>query len=158
MEKKSILIIEDKDVVGTLIQDILLGTGRYEVVHVSDGYQGLLKIIGDDSFKLPSDINELEDTIRRVACGGLVSMPLSKKFDLVLSDIRMPGIDGISTLKLIRKLCPDQAFVLITGYGIENRGKDIEAIGPNTVLQKPITNDELIVAIDGACGFVTPSS
>jgi len=158
MEKKSILVIEDKDVVGTLIRDVLISTGRYEVVRASNGYEGLLKIIGEDGSALPSDLNELEETIKLIAYKGLPPRPLSKKFHLVLSDIRMPGIDGIDTLRLIRKLCPDQVCILITGYGIENRERDIEEVRPKAVLRKPVTNDELVSAIDGACGVaISPS-
>ena len=158
MEKKSILVIEDKDIVGILIQDVLIATGRYEVVRAANGYEGLLKIIGEDSSALPSDLNKLEETVKLIAYNGLASRPLSKKFHLVLSDIRMPGIDGIDTLKLIRKLCPDQTCVLITGYGIENRECDIEEVGPKAILKKPVTNDELVSAIDGACGVIPSAS
>jgi CheY-like chemotaxis protein len=158
MEKKSILVIEDKDVVGTLIRDVLISTGRYEVVRASNGYEGLLKVIGEDSPELPSDLEELEETIKLLAYNGLPPRPLAKKFHLVLSDIRMPGIDGIETLRLIRKLCPDQVCMLITGYGLENRERDIEAVEPKAILRKPVTNDELVSAIDGACGIATSPS
>ena len=158
MEKKLILVIEDKIVVGTLMRDILIATGRYEVVNASNGYQGLLKIIGEDSFSLPSDIRELEETVKMIAYKGLESRPLSRKFDLVLSDIRMPGIDGVDTVKLIRKLCPDQNCVFVTGYGIEDHDEEIEELTPHCVLKKPLTNSELVSAIDEACGVVTQPS
>ena len=158
MEKKSILVIEDKTVVGTLMRDILIATGRYEVVNASNGYQGLLKIIGEDSFSLPSDIKELEETVKMIAYKGLDSRPLSKKYDLILSDIRMPGIDGVDTIKLIRRLCPDQNCIFVTGYGIEDRNEEIEELTPHGVLKKPLTNSELVSAIDKACGVVTSSS
>ncbi len=158
MEKKSVLLIEDKEVVGTLIRDILIGTGRYEVVYAPSGYEGLMKIIGDGIFTLPSDTDQLEKTINGISYKGLRSLPMSRHFDLVISDVRMPGMDGLRTLKLVRKLCPEQTCILITGYGTEDYRSDLEDIRPDAILRKPITNDELVQAVDLACGMATQPS
>ena len=79
----------------------------------------------------------------------------AEKPDVMVLELRMPGIDGIRTLKLIRRLCPEQVCVLITGYRIEDCLQELEELGPNAVLHKPLKNDELVQAIDGACGGVT---
>jgi CheY-like chemotaxis protein len=147
-KKKRVLVIEDKDVVGALIRDILLATGRYEVVSANDGRKGILKVLGDDKYPLPKDTKDLEQAISSIARAGLDTVPSSVRFDLVVSDIRMPGMDGITTMKLIRRLYPKTPLIFITGYGIKNREADIEQVAPAAILEKPMTNIELISAID----------
>lgn len=39
------------------------------------------------------------------------------KFDLVLLDIKMPGIDGVEVMRQIKKYHPDTRIIIITGYG-----------------------------------------
>ncbi|MBT3387369.1 MAG: response regulator, partial [Desulfobacula sp.] len=41
----------------------------------------------------------------------------AESFDIVLTDIRMPGMDGISLLKHIKKNSPDTEVIMITGHG-----------------------------------------
>jgi two-component system NtrC family sensor kinase len=76
-------------------------------------------------------------------------------FDVVLSDIVMPGADGIALANRLRKRKPDLPVVLITGYSREVRhavGADLE------VLAKPCTAHELIGALSRAISAHRPAS
>ena len=68
--------------------------------------------------------------------------------DLVVMDVRMPKLDGVSALHQIRAARPAVKAALITGYSVH---KDMELAGKEeqtTCLQKPFIFDQLIVAID----------
>lgn len=70
--------------------------------------------------------------------------------DLVLTDIKMPGMDGIEVLKKIKAMDADAAVIIITGHGdIENA---IEALkfGASDFINKPIRDEALTLAIDRA--------
>ena len=70
--------------------------------------------------------------------------------DLVLTDIKMPGMDGIEVLQNVKTLQPDAEVIIITGHGdIENA---IEALkfGASDFINKPVRDDVLTVAIQRA--------
>ena len=70
--------------------------------------------------------------------------------DVVVSDLRMPGTDGLELLKWIHDRQPDTRFILFTGYGdmqVERRAREL---GASDYLEKPISPDVLAHAIDVA--------
>ena len=77
----------------------------------------------------------------------------SESPDLVLLDIWMPGIDGIETLKQIKKENPFIPVVIITGHGtIETAVKAIK-LGAFDLIEKPLSIDKIIVTINNALNF-----
>ncbi|WDP88359.1 MAG: response regulator [Desulfobacter sp.] len=70
--------------------------------------------------------------------------------DIVLSDIRMPGMDGIELLKFIKTGTPDIEVIMITGHG--DLGLAIESLKMDAVdfITKPINNDILEIALKRA--------
>jgi len=69
---------------------------------------------------------------------------------IVLTDIKMPGMDGIEVLKRIKKESPDTEVIIITGHGdIENA---IEALkyGASDFINKPVRDDALSLALKRA--------
>jgi two-component system, NtrC family, nitrogen regulation response regulator NtrX len=73
--------------------------------------------------------------------------------DLVLLDIWMPGIDGIDTLKEIKKIQPATPVVMITGHGTIETAVNATKIGAFDFIEKPISIDKVIVAINNALNF-----
>ncbi len=67
--------------------------------------------------------------------------------DLVLLDIRMPGMDGIQTLRIIRQTNRDVPVVMVTGYGSEQLAKQSLQLGANHYLSKPFDNSQLIATV-----------
>ena len=73
------------------------------------------------------------------AIRGLMGHPV----DLVISDLRMPGADGLELLEWIHNNEPDTPFVLVTGFGspeVEEKARQLGAYG---YLEKPVSPDEL---------------
>ena len=73
--------------------------------------------------------------------------------DLVLLDIWMPGIDGIETLKEIKKENPNVQVIIITGHGTIETAVKATKLGAYDLIEKPLSIDKVIVAINNALNF-----
>ena len=74
----------------------------------------------------------------------------ARPFDLCVSDVRMPGLDGVQTLEKLRGLDPDALVVLMTAYGSIQSAVDAIRRGAFDYVTKPFEIDELAVAIERA--------
>jgi DNA-binding response OmpR family regulator len=64
-------------------------------------------------------------------------------FDLVITDIRMPGLTGLDILPRIRRLKPETPIIVMTGYGSDDvRRRSLER-GATAYLEKPIPLSKL---------------
>lgn len=70
--------------------------------------------------------------------------------DVVLLDLRMPGIDGMSVLKKIKQKWPETEVVIITGYPNIESAKEAVRLGAYDYLAKPVGPDEVINVANGA--------
>jgi two-component system response regulator PilR (NtrC family) len=66
-----------------------------------------------------------------------------KAFDLIISDISMPGMSGLELLRHSRKICPDTAVVLMTAYGSKQIAIDALNQGAGYYVEKPFDLDEM---------------
>lgn len=74
-----------------------------------------------------------------------------ERYDIVITDMMMPGMDGLSLLQKIRELDKEILVIIITGYAtIETAVKAIEA-GAYDYIAKPFRLDELMIVIKNAC-------
>ena len=73
--------------------------------------------------------------------------------DLVLLDIWMPGIDGIETLKEIKKDNPYIQVIIITGHGNIETAVKATKLGAFDLIEKPLSIDKVIVSINNALDF-----
>lgn len=62
----------------------------------------------------------------------------SDQSDCVLMDIKMPGINGVEALKLIKGMAPDLPVVLMSAYTTEEQVEEAKELGADTVLTKPV--------------------
>src|SRR5579859_309471 len=68
-------------------------------------------------------------------------------YDVVLTDLGMPGMNGMQLLAAMRAAGYESACVLVTGWGIELAGDDMEAAGAQAVLPKPFSAPQLREAL-----------
>jgi two-component system, NtrC family, nitrogen regulation response regulator NtrX len=73
--------------------------------------------------------------------------------DLVLLDIWMPGIDGIETLQEIKNENPNIQVIIITGHGTIETAVKATKLGAYDLIEKPLSIDKVIVAINNALNF-----
>jgi two-component system nitrogen regulation response regulator NtrX len=73
--------------------------------------------------------------------------------DMVLLDIWMPGIDGIETLKEIKKSHPILPVIIISGHGTIETAVRATKLGAYNFIEKPLSIDKVIVTINNALNF-----
>ncbi|HYO13361.1 MAG TPA: sigma-54 dependent transcriptional regulator, partial [Thermoanaerobaculia bacterium] len=80
---------------------------------------------------------------------ALAALPEAKP-DLVLLDLKLPGIDGLETLKRLRALDPRLDVVMMTAHGTISSAVEAMRRGAYDYLTKPFDNDELLMIVDRA--------
>ena len=73
----------------------------------------------------------------------------ARDYDAIITDIKMPGMDGVALLAEIRRRRPDTPILMITGHG---HGLAIQALrgGAHDFIQKPIDRDHIVVSLHRA--------
>ncbi|MGA2775336.1 MAG: response regulator [Candidatus Omnitrophota bacterium] len=73
---------------------------------------------------------------------GLASFEKSKP-DIVLLDIKLPGINGLEVLKRMREKDKKTPVVIYTGYGDDSIRKQAEELGANNYIERPFNMPQL---------------
>src|SRR6266542_1970963 len=73
-----------------------------------------------------------------------------KDYDAIISDIKMPGMDGLTLLGHVRETFPDIPTLLITGHGQLDLALQALRSGAFDLIQKPLDRDHLIAALSRA--------
>jgi two-component system response regulator HydG len=71
-------------------------------------------------------------------------------FDVVLSDMRMPGMSGLDVLRRLREVHVDAAFIIMTGFGTVDTAVEAMKLGAVDFVQKPFFRDELLMRVRSA--------
>lgn len=78
-------------------------------------------------------------------------------FDLIISDLKMPRMNGIELLKQTKPLHPKTPFVLLTAHGTINTAVEAMKIGAFDFLSKPFDKEELKIVLDKAFSLEAPA-
>jgi two-component system nitrogen regulation response regulator NtrX len=105
--------------------------------------QSLKGLLSDEGFEVMTAPNGYE----------ALKLIESESPDLVLLDIWMPGIDGIETLKEIKANNPFVQVIIITGHGNIETAVKATKLGAFDLIEKPLSIDKVIVAINNALNF-----
>jgi len=73
-----------------------------------------------------------------------------KAYDIVITDIVMPEVDGIEVLRDVKKLQPETEVILITAYSSSNSALDAMYLGASDYIPKPFNTSELKLHIERA--------
>jgi DNA-binding NarL/FixJ family response regulator len=114
--------------------------------------QGLDLLFGDiDDLELVGTVSTGEDALDAIA---------KLKPEVVLMDVRLPGIDGVSAVKRIHESSPSVKFVIFSAYGDKRLLSDAIAAGARGYVMKGSPPEDLIRAIRTVAegkAFVDPS-
>lgn len=105
-------------------------------------------LLTDDDYEMRYAMSE---TLRRcgytvdIATGGdeAIQKFSSKKFDMVITDVKMANGDGVNVLKEIKRRSPDVPVVLITAYGTIDNAVEAMKLGAFDYIMKPFSVDAL---------------
>ncbi len=75
------------------------------------------------------------------------------QYALVMLDIKMPGIDGIDTLKKIKQLQPELLVVMMSAHSTIETAVTATKLGAFNVIEKPFDLDKLLIIIDNALQY-----
>ncbi len=64
--------------------------------------------------------------------------------DVMVLDLKMPGIDGMEVLRRVRKAYPHVQVIILTGHGTEKDAEEAKRLGAFAYLQKPVNLDQLV--------------
>lgn len=64
--------------------------------------------------------------------------------DVMVLDLKMPGIDGMEVLRRVRKAYPKVQVIILTGHGTEKDAEEAKRLGAFAYLQKPVNLDQLV--------------
>ena len=105
--------------------------------------QSLSGLLSDEGYKVSTAFNG-QDALKAID---------SDSPDLVLLDIWMPGMDGIETLKEIKKYNPHVQVIIITGHGTIETAVKATKLGAFDLVEKPLSIDKIILTINNALNF-----
>ena len=108
-----------------------------------------LLIIDDDASVRQSVVAYLEDSGFDLleASDGVTGLAVfeSEQPDLVVTDLRMPGTDGLALLKALRKQAPELPVIVISGAGVLGDVVSALRLGASDYLIKPVVDMEMLV-------------
>ena len=79
-----------------------------------------------------------------------LTLAADNRFDVILSDMRMPGISGIDVLRRLREQHIDSGFIIMTGFGTVETAVEAMKLGAVDFVQKPFFRDELLMRVKSA--------
>jgi len=72
------------------------------------------------------------------------------RFDVVMTDLKLPDLDGMELVRRLRNCRPDQAIVILTGYGSVSSAVEAVKLGVSNYLEKPFTPEQIVQAVEQA--------
>ena len=86
------------------------------------------------------------------ASSGMMALELAREhpFDLAITDIRMPGMNGLETLTALKQIDPLLEVIVLTGYASEQTASECVKLGAYGYLRKPFELDDLRTVVGRA--------
>jgi DNA-binding NtrC family response regulator len=116
-----------------------------------------LLVVDDEEDFLESIVMRIE--LRGIRAHGVTSGAAALEYleahhdevDVVLLDIKMPGMDGLETLRKIKNCCPSVETIVVTGHASQEFSRLGRELGAFDYLIKPIRLDTILESIEAAC-------
>jgi DNA-binding NtrC family response regulator len=114
--------------------------------------KGKILIVDDEPLKILTLKKQLEAagfrTITHADPEKALETLSNEAFDLMVTDLRMPGLDGIRLLELARQRSPNLQVILMTAYGSIDTAVEAMKLGACDYVTKPFAASELIMRIE----------
>lgn len=113
-----VLLVEDEPIISSMAETMLREAG-FDVITAENGRVG---------------VQRFRENIDRLR--------------LVIMDVIMPEMDGMTALKMMREISPWMPFIVASGFSFDHRRDEFMTAGAKSFLSKPFRNSELIKAVD----------
>ncbi|MEW6615576.1 MAG: response regulator [Thermodesulfobacteriota bacterium] len=113
----------------------------------------LLLVDDEEDFRttLASRLKKRNVDVADVGSGNeAIELIRERSFDVAVLDIKMPGMDGIETLRQIKKIAPLVEVILLTGHGSVEAGIEGMRLGAYDYVVKPCNVKDLLVKVEDA--------
>ena len=117
-----VMIVDDEENVRKVLRLTLTKAG-YDVVEAKHGGEGIETIGADDNAFMP---------------------------DVIISDIRMPKINGLEAIAFFQQQYPSVPIIVVTGFPDQKMATDLLTRGVYDYLVKPVEKDKLLTTVQGA--------
>jgi len=111
-------------------------------------------VVDDDEFVCNSLkwllLDEGYDVAVAVDGRSAIDILATSRFDLVLTDLMMPDVDGLAVLREVKRVDPNTAVIILTGYGTLEAAMAALKDGAYDFLTKPCDDGEMKYKIEGA--------
>lgn len=111
-------------------------------------------LVEDEEFirESTSEILEMHGYKVTTAANGEAGIETARKkdFDIVLTDLKLPGASGIDVIKAVKGISPNTACIVLTGFASVETAVEAMWAGAFTYLPKPCSKDQLLVTLDKA--------
>ncbi len=106
----------------------------------------------EDYVRTMAERLEMRDLPSRVATSGAEALEMvrAETPDVMVLDLRMPGIDGMRVLERVKEEHPQVQVIILTGHGSDTEEKEARALGAFEYLRKPADTAQLIDTITAA--------
>jgi DNA-binding NtrC family response regulator len=107
----------------------------------------------EDFVKALAERMKMRDLDSNVALNGEEALQLLQEDqvpDVMVLDLRMPGIDGMEVLRRVRQAYPQVQVIILTGHGTERDEEEAKRLGAFAYLQKPVELEKLIQTLKDA--------
>ncbi len=88
-------------------------------------------------------------TVAGTGLEGLKSTE-TERYDLILTDLKMPDMDGMEFLVKMKQAQPEAKVIMITGYSTVEHAEEALRLGAYNYIEKPFTPDTLVAAVKKA--------
>jgi DNA-binding response OmpR family regulator len=120
---------------------------------IRNGAKRVLVVDDEPSVReMLSDFLEMNNFICMQADNGesAVDVTRREKFDLIIMDVRMPGVSGIEALREIKRDAPSQPVVMVTAVSEVETAVEAMRLGANDYVMKPFVLRDMLVTVDHA--------
>ncbi|HWP93227.1 MAG TPA: sigma-54 dependent transcriptional regulator [Thermodesulfobacteriota bacterium] len=111
-------------------------------------------IVEDDEIFLKPLLKNIERAGYRVAtvdnAKAALSLLREEDFDLIITDKKLPDMDGVEFIKQVKAENADLAIIMMTAYGTIESAVEVMKLGAEDYLVKPFSNEEMLMAIEKA--------
>jgi CheY-like chemotaxis protein len=128
-----------------LVEDFKLPRGHGEVILVVDDEAAIRRITQTSLETYGYRVLTASDGIEAIA----LYAQHKKEISLVVIDMMMPNMDGLTTIRTLRKIKPQVKIIAVSGLASNDKLAQVATLGVKTFISKPYTTEELLNTING---------